>query len=133
MQNIIFFVFMLMNLPVHGQNSCRSAGKGLPPGYISDGQYHEFLVKGNTPVKIHTTFLRDIHYGLHVCPSSDFLYSIILMDKNQEHIFSQEGIKGNFNWNYIFSSTIECVIEIQLEQNIAKKIKFNLEIGYKPN
>jgi len=113
-------------------NSLDNCNNLLNDGYISDGQVYLANFNTNNKTKFHTTFYGGSMYRIIACSDiRDHKLIINIFDTEKNLLYSN--IKYNYIpfWNLAFSSTIECVIvlEVEAEKKIEKPVK--LLIGFK--
>jgi hypothetical protein len=133
---ILFILFFVLNSGLHGQekwdNSMDNCINLLNNGYVSDGQEYMANFNANNKAKFHTTFYGGNQYRIIAC--SDLKeYNLIINIFDTEKNLLYSNIKYNYIpfWNLAFTSTIECVIvlEVEAEKKIEKPVK--LLIGFK--
>lgn len=103
------------------------------PEYISDGQEYFASLKPDQKVEFRTTFYGDNTYRIVACTNlkkGDLVFTVFDTEKNQ--LFTNASHNYSQYWDFKFSSTITCIIQVDV-----KNIKFSpgfvmLLVGYKP-
>lgn len=103
------------------------------PEYISDGQEYFASLKPDQKVEFKTTFYGENTYRIVACTNlkkGDLVFTVFDTEKNQ--LFTNASYDYSQYWDFKFSSTITCIIQVDV-----KNIKFSpgfvmLLIGYKP-
>ncbi|MDY0199514.1 MAG: hypothetical protein RBR40_00860 [Tenuifilaceae bacterium] len=135
---ITFSIFLFIVTPAHKlcaqlmqlQHICSLY---FSPDYITDGQEYFAEVKPDQKVEFRTTFFANNTYRIVACTNikrSDVLFSVYDTEKNL--LFSNSNYDNTPYWDFHFSSTVTCVIQVDV-----KNLKFSpgyvmLLIGYKP-
>ncbi len=103
------------------------------PEYISDGQEYFASLKPDQKVEFRTTFYGENTYRIVACTNlkkGDLVFTVFDTEKNQ--LFTNASYNYSQDWDFKFSSTITCIIQVDV-----KNIKFSpgfvmLLVGYKP-
>lgn len=103
------------------------------PEYISDGQEYFAQLKPDQKIEFRTTFFGDNTYRIVACTSvrkGDLVFSVYDTEKNL--LFSNASYDFSQYWDFKFSSTVTCIIQVDV-----KSVKFTpgyvmLLIGFKP-
>jgi hypothetical protein len=103
------------------------------PEYISDGQEYFAQLKPDQKVEFRTTFFGENTYRVVACTNlrkGDLVFNIYDTEKNL--LFSNANYENSPYWDFRFSSTITCIIQVDV-----RNVKFTpgyvmLLIGYKP-
>lgn len=103
------------------------------PEFVSDGQEYFAALKPDQKVEFRTTFFGDNTYRIVACSNvrkGDVVFSVYDTEKNL--LFSNSSYDYSPYWDFRFSSTITCIIQVDV-----KNVKFTpgyvmLLIGYKP-
>ncbi|PLX03536.1 MAG: hypothetical protein C0594_10285 [Marinilabiliales bacterium] len=96
----------------------------LAPPYISDGQQYRALLNGDEVAEFHATFYGGSTYRLVGCSGlSDGNLVFTVYDKERNTLFSSKDYENTPYWDLKFSSTIDCIIEAELDSK-------NLESGF---
>jgi hypothetical protein len=106
--------------------------KYIVPPYISDGQQYKALLNGDEIAEFRATFYGGSTYRIVGCTgSSEGNLKFSLYDKERNLLFSNEDYNNTPYWDFKFNSTIDCIIEAELD---AKNINSGfaiLLIGFK--
>lgn len=103
------------------------------PEFISDGQEYFAQLKPDQKVEFRTTFFGENTYRVVACTNlrkGDLVFNIYDTEKNL--LFSNANYQYSPYWDFRFSSTITCIIQVEV-----RNVKFSpgyvmLLIGYKP-
>ncbi|RPH31526.1 MAG: hypothetical protein EHM93_13205 [Bacteroidales bacterium] len=103
------------------------------PEFISDGQEYFASLKPDQKVEFRTTFYGENTYRIVACTNlkkGDLVFTVFDTEKNL--LFSNASYNFSQYWDFKFTSTITCIIQVDV-----KSIKFTpgfvmLLIGYKP-
>lgn len=103
------------------------------PEYISDGQEYFASLKPDQKVEFRTTFYGENTYRIVACTNlkkGDLVFTVFDTEKNL--LFTNASYNYSQYWDFKFSSTITCIVQVDV-----KNIKFTpgfvmLLIGYKP-
>jgi len=133
---IIIFAILLVTNTALGQadtllNFC--AGN-LSTEYISDGQQYISLLNGDEIAEFRATFYSGSIYRITGCSglaNGNLVFSIYDTERNE--IFSNKNYKNAPYWDFKFTSTMECIIEAQLDPSGPQSGMAILLIGFKSN
>jgi len=104
----------------------------LTNDYISDGQQYLSLLNGSEIAEFRATFYGGSTYRITGCSgreNGNLIFSVY--DKNRKELFSNRDYKNAPYWDFKFASTMECIIEAQLDENGADSGFALLLIGFK--
>ena len=127
---MVLLILFFPGLNARGQDFCSLKDGIMPEGYVSDGQYHEFIIDSEISIKINTTFLKNMNYKIILCPDNLEKYEFVLKDREGKLLFRKDHLSGTFQWDFSFKSTVECIIEMKTE-NGRQQTNFKLYTGYK--
>ena len=103
------------------------------PDYITDGQEYFAEVKPDQKVEFRTTFFSHNTYRIVACTNikrSDVLFSVYDTEKNL--LFANSNYDNTPYWDFHFSSTVTCVIQVDVKNQKFSPGYVMLLIGYKP-
>lgn len=113
-------------------NSMENCANLLYPEYVSTGQEFFADLNKNNKATFHTTFYGGSRYRLVAC-SNIKKHKLILNVYDTEMNLLFSNIKHNYTpyWNLGFTSTVDCIVEIEVEakKQVNKPVK--LLIGFK--
>lgn len=103
------------------------------PEFISDGQEYFAPLKPDQKTEFRTTFYEENTYRIVACSNlkkGDVVFSVYDTEKNL--LFTNSSFEFSPYWDFRFTSTITCIIQVDV-----KNIKFTpgyvmLLIGFKP-
>jgi len=144
-QHVKYILFILLQVFVlHGVYSQNSASNSLADcevllssEYISSGQEYFADLDKNNKATFHVTFFAGSKYRIVGCTSiqnHNLIIEVFDIDKNL--LFSNKNHDYIQYWNLVFTSTVECIIELKVdaERHIKKPVKlligFNEESKY---
>ena len=84
--------------------------------YISDGQQYISILNGQEIAEFRATFYGGSTYRISACSgqsNGNLVFS--LYDKQRNELFSNKNYKNAPYWDFKFATTMECIIEAQLD------------------
>jgi len=100
--------------------------------YVSDGQDYFIELRKGDKGEFKTTFYGGSKYRIITCsnlPQGNLIFNIFDTEKNL--LYSNVNFDYTPYWDFIFRSTIDCIIEVKFESEIAKKVQVKLIIAFK--
>ena len=100
--------------------------------YISDGQEYLALITEGETAEFRATFYGGATYRIVACSGltkNNLIFR--LYDKDRNELFSSSDHQNTQFWNFQFNSTIDCIIEAELDPNSASSGFALLLIGFK--
>ncbi len=89
----------------------------LPYPYISDGQQYRTLLNTGETAEFYATFYGGTTYRIVACAGiSEGNLIFNLYDKDRNMLFSSKDNKNTPFWDFKFTSTVDCIIEAQLDE-----------------
>ncbi len=88
----------------------------LTTEYISDGQQYISLLNGDEIAEFRATFYGGSIYRIVACSgltNGNLIFSVY--DRERNELFSNRNHKNAPFWDFKFTSTMECIIEAQLD------------------
>lgn len=137
--HIKYILFLLQIFILHASYSQYSGTKSLAdcevllsPEYVSSGQEYFADLDKNNKATFHATFFAGEQYRIVACSNiqnHELIMEVYDTDKNL--LFSNKEHDYIPYWNLVFTSTVECIIEVKVEakEHIKKPVK--LLIGFK--
>ena len=100
--------------------------------YISDGQQYKALLNGDEIAEFHATFYGGSTYRIVGCSGlSDGNLVFSVFDRERNLLFSNRDYANSPYWDFQFESTIDCIIEAELDsKNLTSGFAIML-IGFK--
>jgi hypothetical protein len=134
--HIITISILLSSNNLFGQadtllNFCAS---NLTTDYISDGQQYISLLNGDEIAEFRATFYSGSTYRITGCSglaNGNLIFSVYDVERNE--LFSNRNYKNAPYWDFKFKSTVECIIEAQLDPKGPQSGLAILLIGFKKN
>lgn len=112
------------------QNACSLY---FSPEFISDGQEYFATLKPDQKVEFKTTFFGDNTYRIVACSSIEgrsVAFSIYDTEKNL--LFANSNYNYTPYWDFKFTSTITCLIQVDIKSEKFISGHVMMLIGYKP-
>lgn len=104
----------------------------LVPPFVSDGQQYKALLNGDEIAEFHASFYGGSTYRIIGCSGlSDGNLLFSLYDKERNLLFSNKNYENSPYWDFKFKSTIECIIEAELDTKNQSSGFAILMIGFK--
>jgi hypothetical protein len=97
----------------------RMCEKHIIASFISDGQqYRSLLLNSEEYAEFHTTFFGETTYRIAACSgTSDGNLIFNIYDQDRHLLFSNRNQKNAPYWDFKVKSTVETIIEAQLDVN----------------
>lgn len=106
----------------------------LVPPFISDGQQYKALLNEDEIAEFHITFFGGSTYRLITASGTNEGNVIFrIYDKERNLLFTNSSYENSTYWDFKFSSTIDCIIEAQLDNDYLQSGFLVLLVGFKQN
>jgi hypothetical protein len=127
MKKIKYFSFIITSillLTQHGYSQSdtllKICSKNLTGQYISDGQQYVSLLNGDEIAEFRVTFFAGSVYRISACSglsNGNLIFTVYdsADPQKRNELFSNKNYKNSPYWDFKFTSTMECVIEAQLD------------------
>ncbi len=103
----------------------------LSPGYISNGQEYFADLDKNNKATFHVTFFAGNKYRIVGCTSiQNYKLIMEVFDTDKNLLFSNRNHEYIQYWNLVFTSTVECIIELKIDADKHIKKPVKLLIGF---
>ncbi len=134
---LVFFIgFIGLNKTIMAQadETMNICSKYLVAPFISDGQQYKALLNEDEIAEFHITFFGGSIYRL-VTASGTTEGNVIfrIYDKERNLLFSNADYDNSTYWDFKFSSTIDCIIEAQLDNDNLQSGYLLMLVGFKQN
>ncbi|PBQ30721.1 hypothetical protein CNR22_02680 [Sphingobacteriaceae bacterium] len=108
-----------INLKAQCDTIASMCAKHIISSFISDGQqYRSLLLNSEEYAEFHTTFFGETTYRIAACSGrSDGNLIFNIYDQDRHLLFSNHGQKNAPYWDFKVKSTVETIIEAQLDVN----------------
>ena len=131
---LIFIFFLLSSTSLFSQEnvSITKCDQLLNEGYVSNGQEYKTRLNENNKAKFHTTFYGGSYYRVIACSDNKnypLIFSVFDTEKNL--LFCNKEFQYTPYWDFTFSSTIDCIIEIELKSEKPLNDEVLMLIGFK--
>jgi len=129
------FVALMFNLNTFAQVDVTTSicTKYIKTPYISDGQQYKALLNGDEIAEFHSTFYGGTTYRVVAATGQkegNLIFS--LYDKERNLLFTNRDYQNSTYWDFKFTSTVDCIIEAELDANSQSKSGFAIMlIGFK--
>jgi hypothetical protein len=110
----------------------RICARNMTGQYISDGQQYVSLLNGDEIAEFRATFFAGTTYRISACSglsSGNLIFSVYDLQRNE--LYSNKNYKNSPYWDFKFTSTMECIIEAQLDPKGPSSGFAILLIGFK--
>ncbi|MGE0077963.1 MAG: hypothetical protein AB7S48_08905 [Bacteroidales bacterium] len=128
--SFIFFIPSISNAQIEQlENICSLY---FPPEYITDGQEYFAPLKPDQKIEFRTTFFSDNTYRIVACTNlrkGKLVFSVYDTDKNL--LFTNESFDYSPFWDLKFTSTVTCVIQVDVKSSKFTPGYVMLLIGFK--
>lgn len=133
MKKVLLLASILICFQLNAQeNSKANCATLLNEGYVSDGQEYIAKLDENNVAKFYTTFYGGSKYRIIGCSDiKDFPLILTVYDTEKNLLFCNKDHNYTAYWNFTFTSTIDCIIEIEFESEQMLKQEVLLLIGFK--
>lgn len=104
----------------------------LTDGYVSDGQEYIAKLAENNVAKFYCTFYGGSYYRIIACSDiKEYPLILTVYDTDKNLLFSNKDHNYTNYWNFIFGSTVDCIVEIEFNAEEWLKREVKLLIGFK--
>ncbi len=104
----------------------------IPSDYISDGQVYQTPIASDETAEFNVTFYGGSQYRIAACSGlEDGNLVFTVYDKDRNELFCSKNNKNTPFWDFKFSSTVDCIIEAQLDEMAPPTGFAILLIGFK--
>ena len=123
----------VVSLSSFGQdNSRKKCTNLLNSGFVSDGQEYLTKLDENNIAKFFTTFYGGSQYRVIACTDiEDIPLLLTVYDTEKNLLFCNKDHNYINYWNFTFTSSIDCIIEIEFDVENQLKDEVMLLIGFK--
>jgi len=131
---ITVLILVSVDVQVFGQADTlvKFCSKNLTNDYVSDGQQYISLLNGDEIAEFRATFYGGSTYRITACSgltNGNLIFSVY--DRERNELFSNRNYKNSPFWDFKFNSTMECIIEAQLDPKGPESGFAILLIGFK--
>ena len=126
------FLSIQSNLYAQADTLVKFCASNFTTDYISDGQQYIALLNGDEIAEFRVTFYGKSTY--RIAASSGLTKGNLiftLYDRDRNELFSNRNYKNAPYWDFKFSSTMQCIIEAQLDPKGPQSGFAILLIGFK--
>ncbi len=131
---IIFLsaLFTFNNANAQADQTISLVTKYMKYPFISDGQQYKALLNGDEIAEFHITFFGGTVYRLAAAAGNDEGNVVFrVYDKQRNLLFTNADYNNSPYWDFKFTSTVDCLIEIQLDNsNLSSGFVYML-VGFK--
>jgi len=114
------------------ENTKQLCTRYIIPPFVSDGQQYKALLNGDEVAEFHATFYGGSTYRISACSgNSDGNLIFSIYDRERNLLFTNRDYQNSPYWDFKFNSTIDCIIEAQLDLKDNKSGFAILLIGFK--
>ncbi len=106
-------------------------GQHIDGDFISDGQQYRALLLNDEVAEFHATFFGGTTYRVAACSGlSDGNLIFRLFDSERNLLFTNAEFSNSAYWDFQIKSTLDCIIEAQLDQSAGGSGGAVLSIGF---
>jgi hypothetical protein len=130
---VIFIISLIYsNFLIAQENSIKNCANLLNSGFVSDGQEYKAKLDENNKSTFYTTFYGGSQYRIIACSDIvDYPLLLSVYDTEKNLLFCNKNFDYTSFWNFTFTSTIDCIIEIEFKTETLLKDEVMLLIGFK--
>jgi len=129
---LIIITTLIVSSAKSQENSIKSCDSFLNSGYVSDGQEYIAKPDENNKAQFLTTFYGGSQYRIVACSDVKEIPLILtVFDTEKNLLFCNKSYDYTPYWNFTFTSTIDCIIEIEFDNEILIQNEVMLLIGFK--
>lgn len=130
----VIFIGLMFSANAQCDSVASICKKHLNAGYISDGQVYRSLLLSQEVAEFHATLFGGTTYRMAACSGqSDGNLIFSVFDKERNLLFTNAEYSNAPYWDFKVTSTIDCIIETQLNPNSSSPSGCSvLLIGFKP-
>lgn len=129
---VLFIISLYTNNIIAQDNSVKNCADFLTSGFVSDGQEYIAKLDENNRATFYTTFYGGSQYRIISCSDVEnhsLILSVFDIEKNL--LFCNKNHNYTPFWNFTFTSTIDCIIELEFDTETLLKDEVMLLIGFK--
>ncbi len=129
---VLFIISLYTNNIIAQDNSVKNCTDFLTSGFVSDGQEYIARLDENNRAKFYTTFYGGSQYRIISCSDIEnhpLILSVFDTEKNL--LFCNKHYDYTPFWDFTFTSTIDCIIELEFDTETLLKDEVMLLIGFK--
>lgn len=129
---VLFIISLYTNNIIAQDNSVKNCTDFLTSGFVSDGQEYIAKLDENNRAKFYTTFYGGSQYRIISCSdikNHPLILSVFDTEKNL--LFCNKHYDYSPFWDFTFTSTIDCIIELEFDTETLLKDEVMLLIGFK--
>jgi hypothetical protein len=111
----------------------KTCSTNFPSYYISDGQEYFAALKPDQRIEFRTTFYADNTYRISACTNAKkgkLVFKVYDTEKNL--LFTNESFNYSPFWDFRFTSTVTCIIQVEVKNPQFIPGYVMLLIGFKP-
>jgi hypothetical protein len=114
------------------ESSIKNCADFLNSGFVSDGQEYKAKLDENNKSTFYTTFYGGSQYRIIACSNiKDYPLILSVYDTEKNLLFCNKNYDHTPFWNFTFTSTIDCIIEMEFNTETLLKDEVMLLIGFK--
>lgn len=130
---LVLCLFLFMTNTIHAQNQdLTNCNHFLTSGFVSDGQEYKTKLDENNKAKFYTTFYGGSQYRIIACSDiKDYPLIFSVFDTEKNLLFCNKEHDYTPYWDFTFTSTIDCIIELEYNTEKSFSDEVILLIGFK--
>lgn len=130
---ILTITLISLNSAAQIEQLKETCAANFPTSYISDGQEYFATLKPDQTIEFRTTFYADNTYRISACTNAKKGKLVFLVyDTEKNLLFTNENFNYSPYWDFRFTSTVTCIIQVDVKNSQFTPGYVMLLIGYKP-
>ncbi len=128
----LVFLFITTKLSAQLEQLKNSCSLNFPSTYISDGQEYFAALKPDQKIEFRTTFFAENTYRISACTNAKkgkLVFTVYDTEKNL--LFTNESYGYSPYWDFRFTSTVTCIIQVDVKNQQFSPGYVMLLIGFK--
>lgn len=134
-KTILLAIILFLSLSSKSQeNTIANCSNLLNSGFVSDGQEYIAKLDENNVARFNCTFYGNSQYRIIACSDiseTPLIFSVYDTEKNL--LFCNKDHQYTTYWDFVFTSTIDCIVEIEFDNDKWLKQEVKMLIGFKEN
>jgi len=129
---LLFISLFFIKLTAAQENTLSNCESYLTSGFVSDGQEYKATLNENNKAKFYTTFYGGSQYRLIGCTDvKEYPLIMSVYDSEKNLLYCNKNYNYTPYWNFTFTSTIDCIIELEFDTEKRLTNEVLLLIGFK--
>ena len=129
---LLLFISVQYKVSAQADTLIKFCTQNLSSEYISDGQQYIAFLNGDEIAEFRITFYGNSTYRIAACSGltqGNLIFTVY--DRERNELFSNRNYKNAPYWDFKFTSTMQCIIEAQLDPKGQQSGMAILLVGFK--